>query len=57
MPSPQFEAALQHFPRDIAVPGDDFRTVRAKFEPAHGHDPCDAIGRIGSYLARHVGGR
>ncbi len=43
MPSPEFEAALQHFPKDIAVPGDDFRTVRAKFEPAHGHDPGDDV--------------
>ncbi|MBW2418856.1 MAG: alpha/beta hydrolase [Deltaproteobacteria bacterium] len=43
MPSPEFEAALQHFPKDIAVPGDDFQTVRAKFEPAHGHDPGDDV--------------
>jgi acetyl esterase/lipase len=43
MPSPEFEAALQHFPKDIAVPGDDFETVRAKFGPAHGHDPGDDV--------------
>lgn len=43
MPSPEFEAALQHFPKDIAVPGDDFETVRAKFGPAHGHDPGEDV--------------
>ena len=39
MPSPEFVAALQHFPKDIAVPGDSYAVVRQKFEPAHGHDP------------------
>lgn len=39
MPSPEFVAALAHFPKDIAVPGDSYEVVRRKFEPAHGHDP------------------
>ncbi|MEN8159679.1 MAG: alpha/beta hydrolase [Myxococcota bacterium] len=39
MPSPEFVAALEHFPTDIAVPGDGYEVVRQKFEPAHGHDP------------------
>jgi len=43
MPSPEFTQALAHFPHDLAVPGDDFETVRARFAPAHGHDPGDDI--------------
>ena len=39
MPSPEFTAALAHFPKDIAVPGDSYQDVRRKFAPAHGHDP------------------
>jgi acetyl esterase/lipase len=39
MPSPQFLAALPHFPKDLAVPGDTHLDVRRKFGPAHGHDP------------------
>jgi acetyl esterase/lipase len=39
MPSPEFMAALAHFPKDIAVPGDTYEDVRRKFGPAHGHDP------------------
>jgi acetyl esterase/lipase len=39
MPSREFQAALAHFPKDIAVPGDTFEDVRRKFAPAHGHDP------------------
>jgi monoterpene epsilon-lactone hydrolase len=39
MPSPEFVAALAHFPKDIAVPGDSYEVVRQKFGPAHGHDP------------------
>ena len=39
MPSPEFTAALKHFPKDIAVPGDSYEDVRRKFAPAHGHDP------------------
>jgi acetyl esterase/lipase len=39
MPSPEFVAALAHFPKDIAVPGDSYEVVRRKFGPAHGHDP------------------
>jgi acetyl esterase/lipase len=39
MPSPEFVAALAHFPKDLAVPGDSYEVVRQKFGPAHGHDP------------------
>lgn len=39
MPSPEFTAALAHFPKDLAVPGDTYADVRRKFAPAHGHDP------------------
>ncbi len=38
-PSPEFTAALASFPKGIAVPGDSYEVVRAKFKPAHGHDP------------------
>ncbi len=38
-PSPEFTAALAHFPKGIAIPGDSFGDVRRKFAPAHGHDP------------------
>jgi acetyl esterase/lipase len=37
--SPEFAAALAHFPRGLACPGDTFEDVRRKFAPAHGHDP------------------
>jgi monoterpene epsilon-lactone hydrolase len=39
MPSREFLAALAHFPKDLAVPGDTHEDVRRKFAPAHGHDP------------------
>ncbi len=39
MPSPEFLAALQHFPKGIALAGDSYEDVRRKFAPAHGHDP------------------
>src|SRR5262249_22764815 len=35
----EYVAALEHFPKGIAVPGDTFEDVRRKFAPAHGHDP------------------
>ncbi|HEY8123761.1 MAG TPA: hypothetical protein VII78_20750, partial [Myxococcota bacterium] len=38
-PSPEYRAALAQFPKGIAVPGDTYDVVRAKFKPAHGHDP------------------
>jgi acetyl esterase/lipase len=38
-PSPEYRAALAQFPKGIAVPGDSYEVVRAKFAPAHGHDP------------------
>ncbi len=43
MPSAEFEQILKHFPSDLAVPGDDYRTVREKFGPQHGHDPGDDV--------------
>jgi len=39
MPSREFLAALEHFPKGLASPGDGFEDVRRKFAPAHGHDP------------------
>jgi acetyl esterase/lipase len=39
MPSPEYQAALESFPKGIAVPGDSYEDVRRKFAPAHGHDP------------------
>jgi acetyl esterase/lipase len=39
MPSREFLAALEHFPKGLASPGDSFDDVRRKFAPAHGHDP------------------
>jgi acetyl esterase/lipase len=39
VPSAEFTAALASFPKGIAVPGDTADVVRAKFKPAHGHDP------------------
>jgi acetyl esterase/lipase len=39
VPSAEFKAALASFPKGIAVPGDSHEVVRAKFKPAHGHDP------------------
>ncbi|MBM4385491.1 MAG: alpha/beta hydrolase [Deltaproteobacteria bacterium] len=39
VPSAEFRAALANFPKGIAVPGDSHEVVRAKFKPAHGHDP------------------
>lgn len=39
MPSPEYLAALEQFPKGIAVPGDSAEDVRRKFAPAHGHDP------------------
>jgi acetyl esterase/lipase len=39
MPSAEFLAALAHFPKDLALPGDSYQDVRRKFGPAHGHDP------------------
>jgi acetyl esterase/lipase len=38
-PSAEFTAALAHFPKGIALPGDTHEDVRRKFAPAHGHDP------------------
>jgi acetyl esterase/lipase len=38
-PSPEYRAALAQFPKGIALPGDSYEVVRAKFKPAHGHDP------------------
>jgi acetyl esterase/lipase len=37
--SPEFRAALAHFPKGLASPSDTFEDVRRKFAPAHGHDP------------------
>ncbi len=39
MPSREYLAALEQFPKGIAVPGDGYEEVRRKFAPAHGHDP------------------
>ena len=39
MASREYHAALEQFPKGIAVPGDSFGDVRRKFAPAHGHDP------------------
>jgi acetyl esterase/lipase len=39
MPSPEYLAGLESFPKGIAVPGDTYEDVRRKFAPAHGHDP------------------
>jgi len=39
MASREYEAALEHFPKGIAIPGDSYEDVRRKFAPAHGHDP------------------
>ena len=39
MPSREYLAALEQFPKGIAVPGDTHEDVRRKFAPAHGHDP------------------
>jgi len=39
MASREYEAALEHFPKGIAIPGDTYEDVRRKFAPAHGHDP------------------
>jgi len=39
MPSREFLAALEHFPKGLALPGDSYEDVRRKFAPAHGHDP------------------
>jgi acetyl esterase/lipase len=49
-PSAEFTAALASFPKGIAVPGDSYEVVRAKFKPAHGHDPGpDIATRVVSY--------
>jgi acetyl esterase/lipase len=37
--SPEFTAALAHFPKGLASPADTYQDVRRKFAPAHGHDP------------------
>jgi acetyl esterase/lipase len=37
--SAEFTAALAHFPKGLASPGDSYEDVRRKFAPAHGHDP------------------
>ena len=39
MASREYAAALEVFPKGIAVPGDSYEDVRRKFAPAHGHDP------------------
>src|SRR3972149_3977428 len=39
MASREYAAALEQFPKGIAVPGDSVEDVRRKFAPAHGHDP------------------
>jgi len=39
MASREYEAALEQFPKGIAIPGDTYEDVRRKFAPAHGHDP------------------
>jgi acetyl esterase/lipase len=39
MPSAEFRAALAHFPKGLALPGDTHEDVRRKFGPAHGHHP------------------
>jgi acetyl esterase/lipase len=39
MASREFHAALEQFPKGLAVPGDTYEEVRRKFAPAHGHDP------------------
>src|SRR5262245_4306954 len=39
MASREYAAALEVFPKGIAVPGDSVEDVRRKFAPAHGHDP------------------
>jgi acetyl esterase/lipase len=43
MPSPEFRAALEHFPKGLAAPSDTFADVRRKFAPAHGHDPGEGV--------------
>jgi len=39
VPSAEYRAAFAQFPKGIAAPGDSYEVVRAKFKPAHGHDP------------------
>ena len=39
MASREYQAALEQFPKGIAIPGDTYEDVRRKFAPAHGHDP------------------
>jgi acetyl esterase/lipase len=41
--SPEFAAALAHFPKGLAAPADTFEDVRRKFAPAHGHPPGDDV--------------
>jgi acetyl esterase/lipase len=39
MASREYQAALELFPKGLAIPGDTHEDVRRKFAPAHGHDP------------------
>ncbi len=41
--SPEFRAALAHFPKGLASPSDTVADVRRKFAPAHGHPPGDDV--------------
>jgi monoterpene epsilon-lactone hydrolase len=41
--SPEFSAALAHFPKGLASPSDTYLDVRKKFAPAHGHPPGDDV--------------
>jgi acetyl esterase/lipase len=62
MASREYHAALESFPKGIAVPGDSYEDVRRKFAPAHGHDPGPDIetervrvGGVGGVWVRRKG--
>ena len=62
MASREYQAALEQFPKGIAVPGDSYEDVRRKFAPAHGHDPGPDIeieqakvGGVGGVWVRRKG--